>query len=102
MKASLLKILFTLLFVAMSVGVMASEPLVTIDVVNGDVRAVYNMIAEQSGYNVVLFPSVTGNITVKFDAVPWRKALGDVLRIMGHDARIEGNTIFVAPMGRLR
>lgn len=92
----------TLLIVFMAVGALASEPTVTIDVVNGDIRAVYNDIAQQAGYNIVLFPSVTGNITVKFDAVPWRKALGEVLQTMGHDARIEGNTIFVAPMGRLR
>jgi type IV pilus assembly protein PilQ len=97
-----MKMMCILLFVFTAAGAIASGPLVTIDVVNGDVREVYNRIAGQAGYNIVLLPSVKGTITVKLEAVPWRKALEVVLETMGHEAHIEGNTIFVAPMGRLR
>lgn len=74
----------------------------TVDVVNGDVRAVYNSIAVQAGYNIVISPSIRGAITVKLEDVSWRKALEVVLETMGQEVQIEGNTIFVAPMKRLR
>jgi type II secretory pathway component HofQ len=88
--------------ILMAVTASASEPLVNIDVVNGDVRDVYTSIAERAGYNIVLPPSVQGTITVKLVDVPWRKALEVVLQTMGHEAGIDVNTIYVAPMGKLR
>jgi type IV pilus assembly protein PilQ len=61
------------------------------------VRTVLQLIAEESGLNVVAADTVTGNVTLRLINVPWDQALNIVLRAKGLDQRREGNVVWVAP-----
>jgi type IV pilus assembly protein PilQ len=45
--------------------------------------------------------SVSGNITLRLDGVPWDQALDVVLRVKGLDKRTEGSILMVAPSDEL-
>ncbi|UNK50907.1 type IV pilus secretin PilQ family protein [Lysobacter sp. S4-A87] len=61
------------------------------------VRTVLQLIAEESGLNVVASDTVTGNITLRLMNVPWDQALDIVLQAKGLDKRRSGNVVWVAP-----
>lgn len=61
------------------------------------VRTVLQLIAEESGLNVVAADTVTGNVTLRLINVPWDQALNIVLRAKGLDQRRDGNVVWVAP-----
>lgn len=63
-----------------------------------DVRALLQIIAEVAGTNLVVSDSVTGEIALRLQNVPWDQALDIVLRSKGLAARKEGNVIVVAPL----
>lgn len=65
------------------------------------VRTVLQLVAEESGLNVVAADSVSGNVTLRLINVPWDQALEIVLRAKGLDQRRDGNVIWVAPQGEL-
>ena len=65
------------------------------------VRTVLQLIAEESGLNVVAADTVTGNVTLRLINVPWDQALEIVLRAKGLDQRRDGNVIWVAPQAEL-
>ncbi len=75
--------------------------IVSLDYREANVIEVYNDIARQTGLNIVVHPGVKGNITVKLFDVHWQKALEVILETMGHEARIDVNTVFIAPAGKL-
>ncbi len=62
-----------------------------------EVRAVLQLIADFTGLNVVVSDSVTGNITLRLQNVPWDHALDIILRTRGLDKRIRDNVMLVAP-----
>ena len=66
-----------------------------------ETRAVLQLLAETSGQNIVVSDSVTGNVTLRLQNVPWDQALDIVLRTKGLDKRQEGNVIYVAPAEEL-
>ncbi|MCP1676877.1 type IV pilus assembly protein PilQ [Natronocella acetinitrilica] len=62
-----------------------------------EVRSVLQLIADFTGLNVVVSDSVTGNITLRLQNVPWDHALDIILRTRGLDKRIRDNVMLVAP-----
>ncbi|GAB2613749.1 type IV pilus secretin PilQ family protein [Novilysobacter erysipheiresistens] len=65
------------------------------------VRTVLQLVAEESGLNLVAADSVQGNVTLRLVNVPWDQALDIVLRAKGLDKRRSGNVIWVAPQAEL-
>ncbi|GAB2662144.1 type IV pilus secretin PilQ family protein [Arenimonas aestuarii] len=61
------------------------------------VRTVLQLIAEESGLNVVAADTVQGNVTLRLMNVPWDQAMDIVLRAKQLDKRRDGNVIWVAP-----
>jgi type IV pilus assembly protein PilQ len=70
---------------------------VTFNFQNIPVRTVLQLIAEESGLNVVAADTVTGSVTLRLVNVPWDQALDIVLRAKGLDQRRDGNVIWIAP-----
>src|SRR5579863_9618301 len=66
-----------------------------------DTRAVLQLLADASGQNIVVSDSVTGNVTLRLQNVPWDQALDIVLRTKGLDKRRQDNVIIVAPQEEL-
>jgi type IV pilus assembly protein PilQ len=66
-----------------------------------DTRAVLQLLADASGQNIVVSDSVSGNVTLRLQNVPWDQALDIVLKTKGLDKRKEGNVIIVAPQAEL-
>ncbi len=64
---------------------------------DADVRAILQLLADQSGQNIVVSDTVRGGITLRLLNVPWDQALDIVLRTKGLDKRQDGNVIIVAP-----
>jgi len=69
----------------------------TLDFQNVEVRALLQVLAEFSGFNIVAADSVTGTITLRLKEVPWDQALDIILQAKGLDKRQNGNVIWVAP-----
>ncbi|MCG6117648.1 MAG: type IV pilus secretin PilQ [Aquimonas sp.] len=65
------------------------------------VRTVLQLIAEESGLNVVAADSVTGNVTLRLINVPWDQALDLVLRARSLDQRRDRNVIWIAPQAEI-
>ncbi|MFC3129662.1 type IV pilus secretin PilQ [Coralloluteibacterium stylophorae] len=65
------------------------------------VRTVLQLIAEESGLNIVASDSVSGNVTLRLINVPWDQALDIVLRAKSLDKRKDGNVIWVGPQSEL-
>jgi type IV pilus assembly protein PilQ len=66
-----------------------------------ETRAVLQLLADASGQNIVVSDSVTGNVTLRLQNVPWDQALDIVLRTKGLDKRKQDNVIIVAPQTEL-
>jgi len=62
-----------------------------------EVRSVLQLIADFTGLNIVVSDSVSGNITLRLQNVPWDQALDIILRTKGLDKRTNGNVMLVAP-----
>lgn len=90
----------------LGVGLAAAEKVysgtpVTFNFQNIPVRTVLQLIAEESGLNVVAADTVAGNVTLRLVNVPWDQALEIVLRAKGLDQRRDGNVVWVAPQTEL-
>ncbi|HHH46438.1 MAG TPA: type IV pilus secretin PilQ [Thiotrichales bacterium] len=66
-----------------------------------EVRSVLQLIADFTGLNIVVSDSVTGNITLRLQNVPWDQALDIILKTKGLDKRRNGDVILVAPSEEL-
>ncbi|MFO6419959.1 type IV pilus secretin PilQ [Hylemonella sp. W303a] len=69
----------------------------TLNFQNIDIRALLQVIADFSGFNVVTSDKVSGNVTLRLRDVPWDQALDILLQSKGLDQRREGNVLWVAP-----
>ena len=74
---------------------------ISLDFQNIDVRAALNLIAQESGLNIVAADNVTGSITLRLDQVPWDQALDLILQAKGLDKRRSGNVVWVAPQAEI-
>lgn len=68
---------------------------------NIEVRSVLQLIADFTELNLVASDTVTGNITLRLDNVPWDQALDLVLKTKGLDKRQVGNVMMVAPAAEI-
>lgn len=64
---------------------------------NVPIRTVLQLIADFNNFNLVTTDTVTGNITLRLDGVPWEQALDTVLKVKGLDKRLDNNILLVAP-----
>jgi type IV pilus assembly protein PilQ len=64
---------------------------------NIEVRALLQVIADFTNFNVVTSESVTGNVTLRLKDVPWDQALDIILQAKGLGQRKSGNVIWIAP-----
>ena len=65
------------------------------------VRTVLQIIADYNEFNLITSDTVTGNITLRLDGVPWDQALDIILKIKGLDKRMQGSILMVAPSDEL-
>jgi len=65
------------------------------------VRTVLQIIADYNGFNLVTSDTVSGNVTLRLDGVPWDQALDIILKVKGLDKRMDGNILMVAPSDEL-
>ena len=66
-----------------------------------DIRSLLQIIADVAGTNMVVSDSVSGDIAIRLQNVPWDQALDIILRTKGLGARQEGNVMLVAPLTEL-
>jgi type IV pilus assembly protein PilQ len=62
-----------------------------------EVRSVLQLLADFTDLNIVVSDSVTGNITLRLNNVPWDQALDIILTTRGLDKRVTGSVMYVAP-----
>lgn len=74
---------------------------VTLNFQEIEVRAVLQFLADFTGLNIVVSDSVTGNVTLRLQNVPWDQALDIILQAKGLDQRQTGNVIWVAPAAEI-
>ncbi len=58
-------------------------PRVTFYFESTDVKKVVDAIAKISGANIIVAPEVQGSVSMRFNDVPWRKALDSVVKTLG-------------------
>ena len=68
---------------------------------NIEVRALLQVIADFTGFNVVASDSVSGQLTLRLKDVPWDQALDIVMQARGLDMRKNGNVLWIAPKDEL-
>lgn len=68
---------------------------------NIDVRAVLQVIADFTDFNIITSDTVSGNLTLRVKDVPWDQALDIILQAKGLDMRKNGNVIWIAPRDEL-
>ena len=68
---------------------------------NIEVRALLQVIADFTNFNVVTSDTVTGNVTLRLKDVPWDQALDIILQAKSLGLRKSGNVILIAPKDEL-
>ncbi|MBO7381712.1 MAG: type IV pilus secretin PilQ [Neisseriaceae bacterium] len=74
---------------------------VTLDFQDVDVRTILQIIAKESGQNIVASDSVQGKMTLNLKDVPWDQALDLVMQARNLDMRQHGNVWRIAPRNEL-
>ncbi len=70
---------------------------INIDFQDAELVHIFRLIADISGYNIVMSPDVKGKFSMKLIDVPWDQALEVILRNYGLSKAVEGNIIRIAP-----
>ncbi len=74
---------------------------ISLDFQDADIIPIFRLLADVSGYNIVIDPEVKGKITVKLINVPWDQALDLILKTHNLGMVLEGNIIRIAPLAVL-
>lgn len=74
---------------------------ISLDFQDVDVRTILQILAKESGMNIVASDSVQGKMTISLKDVPWDQALNLVMDARNLDMRKSGNIINVAPRNEL-
>jgi type IV pilus assembly protein PilQ len=74
---------------------------ISLDLKEADLKDVFRLFHELSGWNFVLDKSVGGRISIVLKDVPWDQALDIILKNEGLGKVFEGNVIFIAPNSKL-
>lgn len=67
-----------------------------------EIRSVLQILADFTDLNILASDSVTGNLTLRLNDVPWDQALDFILKSKGLSKRQAGNVILVAPTEEIR
>ena len=67
-----------------------------------EIRSVLQILADFTDLNILASDSVTGNLTLRLNDVPWDQALDFVMKSKGLAKRQAGNVILVAPTAEIR
>jgi type IV pilus assembly protein PilQ len=70
---------------------------ISLDFQDADIVPIFRLLADISGYNIVVSPEVKGKLTMKLNNVPWDQALDLILKTFSLGKSIEGNIIRIAP-----
>ena len=76
--------------------------LISMDFQNIDLRAVLRVFAEISTLNIVIDPSVQGEVNVALTQVPWDQAFDIILRANGLDYEVDGTVVRIASVQQLQ
>ncbi len=68
---------------------------------NIEVRALLQVIADFTNFNVVTSDTVTGNVTLRLKDVPWDQALDIIMQAKGLGLKKAGNVLWIAPKDEL-
>ena len=68
---------------------------------NIEVRALLQVIADFTNFNIVTSDTVTGNVTLRLKDVPWDQALDIILQAKNLGTKKTGNVILIAPKDEL-
>jgi type IV pilus assembly protein PilQ len=74
---------------------------ISLDFQNIDVRTVLQIIAENSGLNIIAADTVSGSVMLRLKDVAWDQALDIVMESANLDMRKNGNVIRIAPKDEL-
>jgi len=78
------------------------EARVSLDLKDAPVVDVVRVLAEAGGFQVVLDPGITCQLTMKLTGARWRSVLDTALSACGLGREEEGDVLRVAPVSRLR
>jgi len=70
---------------------------ISLDFQDADVVPIFRLLADISGYNIVVSPEVKGRLTMKLINVPWDQALDIMLKTFSLGKTVENNIIRIAP-----
>jgi type IV pilus assembly protein PilQ len=70
---------------------------ITLDFQDADLLHIFRLLADVSGYNIVVSPQVSGKFSMKLVDVPWDHALDIILRNYALSKAVEKNIIRIAP-----
>lgn len=68
---------------------------------NIEVRALLQVIADFTNFNVVTSDSVVGSVTLRLKDVPWDQALDIIMQAKGLGLKKSGNVLWIAPKDEL-
>lgn len=66
-----------------------------------EVRALLQVIADFTNFNIITSDTVSGNVTLRLKDVPWDQALDIILQSRGLGMRKTGNVIWIAPQSEI-
>lgn len=92
------KLIKVIMLLCFAMKAYADEAYITLNFQNISVRSAIQLLADFSKTNIVVNDSVTGNMSVHFDHMPWKKVLNVILKTRGLESREVNDVIFVAPM----
>jgi type IV pilus assembly protein PilQ len=76
--------------------------LISLDLINYDLKDFFRLISEISGLNVVLDPNISGSVSLRLVDVPWDQALDVVLKNHSLGGQLQGNVLRVATNATLQ
>ncbi|MFH0933434.1 MAG: type IV pilus secretin PilQ [Nitrospirota bacterium] len=74
---------------------------ISLDFQDADIVPIFRLLADISGYNIVVSPEVKGKLTMKLINVPWDQALDIILKTFSLGKTVENNIIRIAPHAAL-
>ena len=75
---------------------------VSLDFQDADIKSVFRLLSEISGYSIVAGPAVKAEVTVHMKNVPWDQALDAVLETNGLGKKESGRVITILPLEELK
>ncbi len=75
---------------------------VTLEFKDADIKNIFRIIAEVSGYNMIIDNAVSGKVTLRLVNVPWDQALDIILETNSLGMTKVGNVIRVLPLGIIK